>query len=98
MLEDEEERVNLEFPDIAAIEKVQNKDKKNNRRSPLELLSNCKKVDQKPINDKAMKKLEETSKKNGLDTEFMKETFGVEKNHNQDLLNQVIDKHYHVKR
>ena len=62
------------------------------------MLSNCKKVDQKPINEKAMKKLEDTSKKNGLDAEYMKETFGVEKNHNQEMLNQIIDKHYHVKR
>lgn len=28
----------------------------------------------------------------------MKETFGVEKNHNPELLNQIIDKHNHVKR
>ena len=28
----------------------------------------------------------------------MKETFGVEKNHNPELLNQVIDRHNHVKR
>lgn len=28
----------------------------------------------------------------------MKETFGVEKNHNPELLNKIIDKHNHVKR
>ena len=37
-------------------------------------------------------------KKNGIDPNFMKETFGVDKNHNPELLNQIIDKHHHVKR
>jgi hypothetical protein len=45
-----------------------------------------------------MKKLEEVSKKNGLDPTFMSETFGVEKHHNPELLNAIIDKHHHVKR
>ncbi len=62
------------------------------------MLGNFKKVDSKPINEKAMKKLEEVGKKNGLDPSFMTETFGVEKNHNPELLGSIIDKHNHVKR
>jgi hypothetical protein len=53
----------------------------------LGILSNFKKVDDKPIDEKAVKKLEDISRKNGLDANFMKETFGIEKNHNQQLLN-----------
>jgi hypothetical protein len=46
----------LEFPDLAAIDKVENKNGKN-RKNPLDLLSNCKKTDEKPVDDKALKKL-----------------------------------------
>ena len=79
-----------------AIDKVENKNK--NKKSPLDFLAKCKTVDSKPIDDKAAKKLQEIAKKNGLDPEFMKETFGVQKHHNQDLLNAIIDKHNHVNR
>lgn len=38
------------------------------------------------------------SRKNGLDPTFMTETFGIEKHHNPELLNSIIDKHNHVNR
>lgn len=47
----------MEFPDLAAIDKIENKNGKN-RKNPLDLLSNCKKADEKPVDDKALKKLE----------------------------------------
>lgn len=71
MQEDERQRIDMEFPDLAAIDKIENKNGKN-RKNPLDLLSNCKKADEKPVDDKALKKLEEIGRKNGVDPTFMK--------------------------
>jgi hypothetical protein len=46
----------LECVDIAAIDKAESKDK--NKNSPLGLLSKYKTVDDKPVDAKALKKLE----------------------------------------
>jgi Asp-tRNA(Asn)/Glu-tRNA(Gln) amidotransferase B subunit len=65
---------------------------------PTHILNNFKKVEDRSISEKDRKKVEEMAKKNGLDPAFMAETFGVEKNHNAELLNAIIDKHNHVDR
>lgn len=68
------------------------------KKSPTHILNNFKKVEDKNISEKDKKKLEEMAKKNGLDPTFMAETFGVEKFHNTELLNGIIDIHNHVDR
>ena len=95
--EDMDEQHQVEFPDMAAIEKVERKGE-NMKKSPTHILNNFKKVDDRNISEKDRKKVEEMAKKNGLDPTFMAETFGVEKNHNPELLNAIIDKHNHVDR
>ena len=77
MEQDEQERVNLEFPDLLAIDKVEGQNQKGERKNPLDLLSKNKKMQDRKVNDKALKKLEEIGKKNGIDPNFMKEAFGV---------------------
>ena len=71
MLEDEDEQQELQFPDLAAIEKAERKDEKLIKNSRTMLLNNFKKVEDKPIDAKAIKKLEDMSRKNGLDPTFM---------------------------
>jgi hypothetical protein len=68
------------------------------KKSPTHILSNFKKVEDKPISDKDRKKMEDIAKKNGLDPAFLTETFSVEKHHNPELLNSIIDIHNHVDR
>jgi hypothetical protein len=68
------------------------------KKSPTYILSNFKKVEDKNISEKDKKKLEDLAKKNGLDPTFMAETFGIEKFHNPELLNGIIDIHNHVDR
>jgi hypothetical protein len=98
MLDDDDEQHELEFPDLAAIEKAEHKEERMMKNSRTMLLKGFKTVEGKSITEKALKKLEETARKNGLDPAFMAETFGVEKNHNPELLNAIIDKHNHVSR
>jgi len=56
---------------LAAIEKAERKDEKLIKNSRTMLLNNFKKVEDKPIDAKAIKKLEDMSRKNGLDPTFM---------------------------
>jgi len=56
---------------LAAIEKAERKDEKSIKNSRTMLLNNFKKVEDKPIDAKAIKKLEDMSRKNGLDPTFM---------------------------
>ena len=65
-----EEQEDIQFPDLAAIERVENKDK-NGKKSPTQLLSK-KTVEDKKISEKDQKKLQELARKNGLNPEFMK--------------------------
>lgn len=52
-----DEQHELEFPDLAAIEKVENKGN-TLKKSPTNLLTNFKKAEDKVIPEKALKKLE----------------------------------------
>lgn len=79
-----------------AIDRVENKAEL--KKNPTSILNQFKKVDDKAIPEKARKKLQEAAKKNGLNADFMSDTFGVEKHHNPELLNAIIDIHNHVNR
>jgi hypothetical protein len=65
---------------------------------PTHILNSFKKVEDRSINEKDHKKVEQMAKKNGPGPAFMAETFGVEKDHNPEVFNAIIDKHNHVDR
>lgn len=68
------------------------------RTTALQLLTNDRRLDDGNVGGKKMERLQRMSKKNGIDGDFMKETFGANKDHNAELLQEIINKGNGVKR